>query len=207
MFFFCHPRQTSLTVTLACAFHTHKHTHTHKHAHKYTMCECSVVVFIAARAIWVDGKIEKPKARRKLTHTRILSTHTHTHVHTYKHSWLVRQHGQQRSLRADQCTFISNKHNYINGHVYIYRCLYVCSCVCLTYILPCRLVCSQHSTACMCLRVMCAFCLSVSVHFCCRCRCHCSCSATVAASDSCLPLGPPPTIFFSLLLHCFACYG
>lgn len=26
MFFFCHPRQTSLTVTLACALHTHKRT-------------------------------------------------------------------------------------------------------------------------------------------------------------------------------------
>lgn len=74
-------------------------------------------------------------------------------------------------------------------------CIYRCVCVCLTYILTCKFVCSQHSTACMCLRVMCAFCLSISVHFC----CHCSCSATVAASDSC----PPPAhhfVFFAFAL-------
>lgn len=76
--------------------------------------------------------------------------------------------------------------------------MFICLYVCVTYILPYKFVCSQQSTACVCLRVMCAFCLSISVDFCCRCRCHCSCSATVAASDSCLPLFPPPHHFIFL---------
>jgi len=95
----CHPQkrrrwepETSLTATFACAPNTHKHTltHTSSPAHiliLYFTQEC--VYFCcyyteSALAIWVDGKIEKPKARQIHTHKhtgRNFYMYPHTHIY------------------------------------------------------------------------------------------------------------------------------